>query len=239
MCRKRAFTLVELLVVIGIIAVLIAILLPALKRAQEQANRILCMNNHKQLLMATRLYVDDWKGMLPFCNSNAAETSGSGWRGPGWLYWAARGKDHVSHLQYGVLWPQIRNPKIYRCPFDTPPWAQGPTQNITSYAMNISVSTYPYGRALPSFKITQFKADDILFWETDERGGSGYWNDGTNRPDEGISARHGSYSGPRDGARAIIGCIGGHSEWISVKDFRQLAAIAGSRLRCSPPERGR
>ena len=64
--RCRAFTLVELLVVVGIIAVLIGILLPVLGRAREQAQRISCANQLKQLGAAVHMYANESKGRLPF-----------------------------------------------------------------------------------------------------------------------------------------------------------------------------
>ena len=83
-CR-RGFTLVELLVVIGIIALLISILLPSLSKAREQGNAIKCLSNLRQLGTAFQGYFNDNKSRFPFTAVWAGATTGA--ENEDWIWW--------------------------------------------------------------------------------------------------------------------------------------------------------
>ena len=122
--KRRAFTLIELLVVIAIIAILAALLLPSINRAKLKAQGVYCMNNHKQLALAWRMYVDDNKGVLPFAShlGNArpdlaqfAWVKGSLDFDPN----NASNWDPSVDIMKSPLWPYCgKNTSIWRCPAD-------------------------------------------------------------------------------------------------------------------------
>ena len=238
--NRRAFTLVELLVVIGIIAILVAILMPALTRARDQANRIQCMNNVRQLLLGCQMYANENKLIWPFSNWLSQEVN----RAPaGWLY-KYPNMTQPQHLEQSVLWPYLMNKDVYRCPLDEPPYrANTPTRHITSYLMNGAANGF--GRVTTSgypvyYKITKFRQDGIVFWEAPD---DETWNDGSSYPNQQQSDRHGRGSNPwntnvnmrRNYGGASIGNFGGHVEWMLQRDLdRELMKTPPNRLWCVP-----
>ncbi len=63
--KRDCFTLMELLIVIGVIAILAGLLMPALNKARGQANKIACRSNLRQIGLAIQNYTDDFKGVFP------------------------------------------------------------------------------------------------------------------------------------------------------------------------------
>ncbi len=117
--KRKGFTLIELLVVIAIIAILMSILMPALKAVKEQAASISCRNNVRQLTIAWIMYKDENDGNL--VNGHTG--------GPGANTWitlppspqTAPAVDKQQYIMEGVLWPYVKKVEAYHCPSDRRP----------------------------------------------------------------------------------------------------------------------
>ena len=109
--KRKAFTLIELLVVIAIIALLLAILMPSLKKAKELGQRVVCLSSVRQLTLSWRLYANDNDDKI--CAANVGHSK---W---GWVANHAEKASPVKQIesiQAGVMFPYVETVDIYTCP---------------------------------------------------------------------------------------------------------------------------
>jgi prepilin-type N-terminal cleavage/methylation domain-containing protein len=120
---REGFTLIELLVVVAIIAILASMLLPALTRAKCKAKGITCLNNHRQLAMAWRLYTEDNRDVLIYASGSTAafNPKESVWMtgNMDFLPSNASNYDPSVDIYKSPLWPYWKSLNVLKCPEDT------------------------------------------------------------------------------------------------------------------------
>ncbi len=168
---RPAFTLIELLIVIAVIALLLAILLPALRLAKAKAREITCLSNLRQLQLCAKLYSTDYDGFLP--PNRHVYDIGTGGPSDVWddsMTWCAGLAPYdttTENIERALLFPYNRSTGIYRCPADMSRVKTQDGQLLSmrrtrSYNLSQSINGYPYANKtpFPPYFVKEHEIDD-------------------------------------------------------------------------------
>jgi prepilin-type processing-associated H-X9-DG protein/prepilin-type N-terminal cleavage/methylation domain-containing protein len=202
--RRRPFTLIELLVVIAIIAILAAMLLPALAKARERARTITCASNQKQIALACLMYADDSKEILPrHCYQPGLSLGNNAWQ-----------RQVIAYVGDA--------PQTFKCPSNST--AMDPTKYCYSYYYNLSTvanvcvgcTWRPLAQILkPSQLLMHADGTNLSGWV-------GYWGRTTDTSDPTNIALPGAGI-HNDGSNAAF--VDGHVEWVRQFQLRLTRAF--------------
>jgi prepilin-type N-terminal cleavage/methylation domain-containing protein/prepilin-type processing-associated H-X9-DG protein len=145
---RHGFTLIELLVVIAIIAILAAMLLPALSKAKQKAQGVFCMNNTKQLALGWIMYAGDNDDRTPGVYDNGGDPGNLTLWSTNWcggLVSIVQLSTNTLPLTAGQIYPYVKSVKVYRCPADNS--TTGNEFRVRSYSAS---QTFGSGNHLPS-----------------------------------------------------------------------------------------
>jgi type II secretory pathway pseudopilin PulG len=210
-----------MILVVAVIAVLIALLMPSVKRVRDKGKQVICINNLHTMGHALALYAADSERYLPYCNWRSIE----GLYTKGWLY-SNPNLSRPEHVEDGSFWKYLYERDTYHCPLHRDHERGRGTQKLTSYMM--SGIAQDYGSRSRYFRLSQFPGDKLIMWETNEN--QPWWNDGSDFAWEGRSPRL-SF---RHFGRASMLSIGGSVEILFASEYDHELAISGGRLRYCP-----